>query len=172
MNNVEDFDLYSLDESEEFDGPQASASASDTPEITPAMTATPVDAAANGAVEDRVTASATASGIMGSERSMFLKLMENQQQLQEMLMATVQNQSHPGKTRRVYVPMPKTFNGKVGDYVENWLESFQVWFNHLEKAEDVEMDEHEKIDTAVQSCTENISHALRNHEARVHAWIT
>src|SRR5579859_5922008 len=143
MNNVEDFemeDLYSLDESEEFDSLQASASASDTPEATPA------DAAANGAIEDGVTASATASGMSGNERAIFLQLMENQQQLQEMLMATVQNQSRPGKTRRVYVPMPKTFDGKVGDYVENWLESFQVWFNHREKAEDVEMDEREKID--------------------------
>src|SRR5579859_2148362 len=176
MNNVEDFemeDLYSLDESEEFNGLQASASASsDTPEITPAMTATPVDAAANGGVGDGVTASTTASEMSGNERAMFLRLMENQQQLQEMLMATVQNQSRPGKTRRVYVPMPKTFDGKVGDYVENWLESFQVWFNHREKAEDVEMDEREKIDTAIQSCTENISRALRNHEARVHAWMT
>ena len=101
MNNVEDFemeDLYSLDESEEFDGTQASASASDTPEATPA------DAAANGAIEDGVTASATASGMSGNERAIFLQLMENQQQLQEMLMATVQNQSRPGKTRRVYVP--------------------------------------------------------------------
>jgi hypothetical protein len=38
--------------------------------------------------------------------------------------------------------------------------------------EDVEMDEREKIDTVIQSCAENISRALRNHEARVHAWLT
>src|SRR5579859_5931108 len=177
MNELEDLemdDVFSFDDDEEpcSESLTSSSASSDTLEITPAMSATPVDAAANGAVGDGVTASATASGITGSERSMFLKLMENQQQLQEMLMVTVQNQSRPGKTRRVYVPMPKTFDGKVGDYVENWLESFQVWFNHCEKAEDVEMDEHEKIDTAIQSCTEKISRALRNHEARVLPWLT
>jgi len=82
-------DLYSLDPSEEFDCIQASASASDTPEITLAMTATPADAVTNSAVRDGVTVSSIASGMPGSERAMFLKLMENQQQLQEMLMAVM-----------------------------------------------------------------------------------
>src|SRR5579859_219104 len=115
MNELEDLemdDVFSFDDDKELSSGSltSSSASSDTPEILPAMTATPVDPAANSAVGDAVTASATASGITGSKRSMFLSLMENQQQL----MATVQNRSRPGKTRRVYVPMPKTFDGKVG----------------------------------------------------------
>lgn len=81
MNELEDLemdDVFSFDDDKEpSSGSLTSSSASsDTPEIMPAMTATLVDAAANGAVGDGVTASATASGITGSERSTFLKLMK------------------------------------------------------------------------------------------------
>jgi len=34
------------------------------------------------------------------------------------------------ETRRhkVYVPMPDKFDGKVGDYIDGWLEQFETWF--------------------------------------------
>jgi len=103
MTDYEMEDLYSLDESEEFDGPQASPSASDTPEATPA------DAAANGAVEDGVTASATASGMSGSERAMFLQLMENQQQLQEMFDGDGAKPEPPWEDQESLCPYAKDF---------------------------------------------------------------
>src|SRR5579859_7892770 len=98
MNKLEDLEMDNVfsfnDDEEPSSGSLTSSSASsDTPEITPVNSA----------------ASATTSGMSGNERAMFLKLMENQQQLQEMLMATVQNQSRPGKTRRVYPVKPRNW---------------------------------------------------------------
>src|SRR5947199_8975947 len=34
------------------------------------------------------------------------------------------------KRRKVYVPMPEKFNGRVGDFIEAWLEQFKTWFHH------------------------------------------
>ena len=31
---------------------------------------------------------------------------------------------------KVYVSMPDKFHGKVGDFIEGWLEQFETWFHH------------------------------------------
>jgi hypothetical protein len=89
-------------------------------------------------------------------------------QSQKMLPATrLNHQAHQVRRGKVYVSMPSMFNGKVGDYIENWLEQFQSWFLHSERVEQAPVDDREKIETAMQSCEPHVSAALQNHQKQV-----
>src|SRR4030095_4712366 len=74
-------------------------------------------------------------------------------------------------TRKVYVPMPEQFNGKVGDFIEAWLEQFETWFRHRERVEG-NINEHTKIETAIQNTKHEISLDLTHHERDYGEWMT
>src|SRR5437773_699457 len=65
------------------------------------------------------------------------------------LMQTTLSQQRT-RTRKVYVPMPEQFNGKVGNFIEAWLEQFETWFYHREQVEG-DINEHTRIETAIQT---------------------
>src|SRR4030095_11331537 len=50
------------------------------------------------------------------------------------LMQTTLSQRGTQK-QKVYVPMPEQFNGKVGDFIEAWLEQFETWVHYRERVE-------------------------------------
>ena len=60
--------------------------------------------------------------------------------------------------------MPDKFDGKVGDFVDSWLEQFQTWFAHREKVEGP-VDTRTRIETAIQNTRGDISLLLTKHEA-------
>jgi hypothetical protein len=64
--------------------------------------------------------------------------------------------------RKVYVDKPDKFDGKVGDYIETWIEQFETWFSHREHIEGM-VEDPERIDTAIQTTAGDISHQLRRH---------
>src|SRR5436305_15268508 len=53
------------------------------------------------------------------------------------------------KRRKVYVPMPEKFNGRVGDFIEAWLEQFKTWFHHRALVEGASVEEREQVETAI-----------------------
>ena len=67
------------------------------------------------------------------------------------------------RTQKVYVPMPDQFNGKVGDFIETWLEQFETWFCNREQVEGT-INERTQIETAIQNTKHEISLDLTNHE--------
>jgi hypothetical protein len=52
--------------------------------------------------------------------------------------------------------MESKFNGKVGDYIENWLEQFQTWFTHRERVEGAPVDDAESLASVVKPEAENL----------------
>ena len=79
-----------------------------------------------------------------------------------MFMAALVNRDT--RRKKVYVPMPDKFDGKVGDFVDSWLEQFQTWFAHCEKVEGP-VDTRTRIETAIQNTRGDISLLLTKHEA-------
>src|SRR5436305_13766949 len=53
------------------------------------------------------------------------------------------------KRRKVYVPMPEKFNGRVGDFIEAWLEQFKTWFHHRALVEGASVEEREQVEPAM-----------------------
>ena len=51
-------------------------------------------------------------------------LLRSQQAMMERM-----NQGRQQK-QKVYVAMPEQFNGKVGDFIDAWIEKFETWFRH------------------------------------------
>src|SRR5437667_11670194 len=74
------------------------------------------------------------------------------------------------RTRKVYVPMPEQFNGKVGDFIEAWLEQFETWFRHREQVEG-DINERTRIETAIQNTKHEISLDLTHHERDYGEWM-
>ena len=72
---------------------------------------------------------------------------------------------------KVYVSMPDKFDGKVGDFIEVWLEQFETWFHHQKQVEGP-VDPRTHIDTAIQNMKSNISIDLTRHEADYGQWMT
>ena len=75
------------------------------------------------------------------------------------------------RARKVYVPMPEQFNGKVGDFIEAWLEQFETWFRHREQVEG-DINERTRIETAIQNTKHEISLDLTHHERDYGEWMT
>ena len=67
------------------------------------------------------------------------------------------------RARKVYVPMPEQFNGKVGDFIEAWLEQFETWFRHREQVEG-DINERTRIETDIQNTKHEISLDLTHYE--------
>jgi len=72
--------------------------------------------------------------------------------------------------RKVYVSIPDKFDGKVGDFIEAWLEQFETWFHHREQVKGP-LDPHTCIDTTTQNTKSNISIDLTQHEANYGQWM-
>src|SRR5947199_8107063 len=68
-----------------------------------------------------------------------------------------------GKGQDVSIDKPDKFDGKIGDTVENWLNSWELWFDHRE-IQDGEAGEKIKIDNAMQSTTEKVKLALARYK--------
>ena len=73
--------------------------------------------------------------------------------------------------QKVYVTMPEQFNGKVGDFIDAWLEKFETWFRHREHVEGT-IKERTRVETAIQNTKSEISLDLIHHEADYGAWMT
>jgi len=73
--------------------------------------------------------------------------------------------------QKVYITMPKQFNGKVGDFVDAWIEKFELWFRHVEQVEGT-INERTRIETAIQNTKPEISVDLMRHEANYGPWMT
>src|SRR5947199_1798557 len=76
------------------------------------------------------------------------------------------------KRRKVYVPMPEKFNGRVGDFIEAWLEQFKTWFHHRALVEGASVEEREQVETAIGNTELNTCLALQNQEADFGKWMT
>ena len=87
---------------------------------------------------------------------------------QTFLMRTMAKKSNRHK---VYVPMPEKFTGKIGDYIDGWLEQFETWFRHREAVEGPLQDE-EKVDTAIQNTNADISLLLSRERKEYDQWHT
>ena len=75
------------------------------------------------------------------------------------------------RKQKVYVAMPEQFNGKVGDFIDAWIEKFETWFRHREQVEGT-IEERTRIETAIQNTKSEISLDLIHHEADYGAWMT
>ena len=56
----------------------------------------------------------------------FAALLESNRLLQQAILGQA------SRKQKVYIPMPEKFDGKVGDFIEAWLEQFETWFRHRE----------------------------------------
>src|ERR1700719_4640312 len=92
-------------------------------------------------------------------------LLESNRLLQQTLL------SRTNRTQRVYDSMPDKFDGKVGDFIEAWLEQFETWFRHREQVEGP-VDDRMRIETAMQNTKSNISVDLTRHESDYDQWMT
>jgi hypothetical protein len=77
------------------------------------------------------------------------------------------------KSRRhkVHVKMPDKFDGKIGDYIDTWLEQFETWFRHVANFER-EVDDRMKVETAVQQTESQISIELTHQQEDYGKWET
>jgi len=75
------------------------------------------------------------------------------------------------KRQKVYVAMPEDFDGRVGDYIDGWLEKFETWFRHRERV-DKPVEDRERIETAIHKMEHEISIDLIHHEADYGPWTT
>ena len=92
-------------------------------------------------------------------------LLRSQQVMMERMDQTRQQK------QKVYVAMPEQFNGKVGDFIDAWIEKFETWFRHREQVEGT-IKERTRIETAIQNTKPEISLDLIHHEADYGAWMT
>ena len=88
---------------------------------------------------------------------------------QRTMMEIMQSQS--SCKRKVYVDKPDKFDGKVGDYIETWLEQFQTWFKHREQVES-KVDKRHQVETAIQTTAGDINHLLMRYETDYGHWET
>ena len=65
--------------------------------------------------------SATANGNRATNDDPLAALLESNRLLQQILL----NRNTP-RRQKIYVPMPEKFDGKVGDFIEAWLEEFET----------------------------------------------
>ena len=75
------------------------------------------------------------------------------------------------RKQKVYVPMPEKFDGKIGDFIEAWLEQFETWFRHREQVEGL-VEDRMCIETTIQNTKSDISIDLTRHEADYGKWMT
>jgi len=91
-------------------------------------------------------------------------LLESNRLMQEKL-------AQPGKTKKVYVRMLEEFNGKVGDFIPDWLEKLETWFRHRAMVEGP-VEPREQIETAIQRTKTDVSLNLVRHEKDYGEWET
>src|SRR5277367_4844491 len=94
-------------------------------------------------------------------------LLESNRLLQQAFLSGRDSQ----RKRKVYVPMPEKFDGKIGDFIEAWLEQFETWFRHQEQVEGP-VDRRTRIETAIQNTKSDICIDLTRHEADYGQWMT
>ena len=86
--------------------------------------------------------------------------------------AMLERIDHNGRRKqKVYVAMPEQFNGKVGDFIDAWIEKFETWFRHREQIEGT-IEERTRVETAIQNMKPEISLDLIHHETDYGAWMT
>src|SRR5579859_6115849 len=88
----------------------------------------------------------------------------------QMMLKTLAMQK--SRTHRVYVDMPDKFTGKVGDYIDSWLEQFETWFRHREMAEGTTVEEEMNVDTAIQNTSGDILLTLSRQQRDYGQWTT
>ena len=76
------------------------------------------------------------------------------------------------KGSKIWVDKPDKFNGKIGEGVNNWLNGWELWFEHREKQDGKRDDPRLKIETAMQSATEKVKGAMARHERDHGRWTT
>jgi len=109
--------------------------------------------------------SATANGNRPTNDDPLAALLESNRLLHQALL------NRTPRRQRVYVPMPEKFDGKVGDFIEAWLEQFETWFRHREQVEGT-VGNRTRIETAIQNTKSDISLDLTRHEADYGQWMT
>jgi hypothetical protein len=109
--------------------------------------------------------SETANGSTPTMNDTLTALLESNRLLQQAFL------SRASRKQKVYVPMPEKFDGKVGDFIEAWLEQFETWFRHREQVEGP-VDERTRIETAIQNTQSDISLDLTRHESDYGQWMT
>src|SRR5271169_4372616 len=98
-------------------------------------------------------------------------LLKSNRMMQAALAKQATLAKHPRKAQKVYVPMPDKFDGKVGDFVDAWLEQFKTWFRHREQVEG-KVKQRTQVETAVQNTVSTISLDLTNHQRDYGKWKT
>ena len=152
FNETEDLLDWEFDEeepSESFESSESSANSSE-----PTSTDNPVPTS-NGLAE-----------LAAAMRDLVASQAATQQQLTTLLVKTQKN----GR-RKCLVDKPSKFEGKIGDYVDTWLEGFEAWFEHVEDV-DGELTNKTKIQTAVQTTAEDLRHQLTQHQKTYGVWST
>ena len=84
---------------------------------------------------------------------------------------TMMEMMRNSRKHKVYVDKPDKFDGKVGDYIETWLEQFGTWFSHREQIEGT-VEDRIRVETAIQTTAGDISHQLTRHQADYGRWET
>ena len=67
--------------------------------------------------------------------------------------------------------MPEQFNGKIGHFIDAWLEKFETRFRHREQVAGTIL-ERTRVETAIKNTKPEISLDLIHHEADYGAWMT
>jgi hypothetical protein len=87
---------------------------------------------------------------------------------QQAMMERMDRDGH--RKQKVYVAMPEQFNGRVGDFIDAWIEKFETWFRHREQVEGT-IKERTRIETAIQNTKPEISLDLIHHEGDYGTWM-
>jgi hypothetical protein len=95
----------------------------------------------------------------------FAALLESNRLLQQAILGQA------SRKQKVYIPMPEKFDGKVGDFIEAWLEQFETWFRHREQVEGM-VEPRTRVATAIQNTKPGIVIDLTRHENDYGKWAT
>src|SRR5579862_3248001 len=93
--------------------------------------------------------SETMNGSKPTMEDQFAALLESNRLLQQAIL------SQNSRKQKVYIPMPEKFDGRVGDYIEAWLEQFETWFRHREQVEGT-VKLRDRVETAIQNTKSGI----------------
>ena len=75
------------------------------------------------------------------------------------------------RKRKVYISMPEKFDGRIGEYIESWIERFEIWFRYRERY-DAGVDQRERIETAIQDTERDVCLDLTDREKECGQWAT
>ena len=139
-------------------------SASGTPEPLnepPSVTPPALDASAPDVTETQRLVEQLAQSTLQHEKM--------QRETQQLLLQVLSSSS---KSKKIWIDKPDKFDGKVGDYINSWLDTFDKFFEYRERSENKEVDHEERIAIAVNNTTRPLNEELIGHERTFGTWDT